>query len=55
MSWIDIAWATVTDHCRFYVDYGQDQWRNLTPVKYTGLLVTIAVTGFLLMCRDRKR
>jgi len=36
-------------YVRFYVTYLNDLWDNITPGQYGGLLIFIAVCGYLLM------
>lgn len=55
LSWFDRAWGTVCSHCEFYVQFAEYQWDHMTPVKYTTLLVSIGVVGFLMMGRGGKK
>lgn len=54
-AWFDQAWGTVASYCEFYVRFANDQWTHVTPAKYTGLLISIALVGLLLMGRGNKR
>jgi hypothetical protein len=39
----------VWDHLSFYRSFLLSAWNNMTPMQYGYLLVSIAVTGWLLM------
>lgn len=55
MSWFDGIWNTICSYCEYYVWFAGDQWSHMTPVRYTTLLVSIGLVGFLLMGRGNKR
>ncbi|MGC1274159.1 MAG: hypothetical protein WBC44_10670 [Planctomycetaceae bacterium] len=55
MSWLDRLGSLISSHINYYVWFVVDQWNHMTPAKYTGLLVSIAVVGLLLMGRGNKR
>lgn len=40
-------------YVNFYVKYFSNFWENLTPAQYGGLLIFIAVCGYLLMKSSR--
>ena len=55
LTLFDRVWGTISSHCSYYVWFFQDQWDHMTPVKYTSLLISIGLIGFLLMGRGNKR
>lgn len=55
ITWFGRIWDNVCSHCEFYVRFAGDQWHHMTPVKYTSLLISIAVVGLMLMGRGNKR
>lgn len=44
-EWQDVA----RYYLRFYREYALDKWNHITPMQYGILLISIAVTGWLLM------
>jgi hypothetical protein len=46
---------TVSNHLDFYYKLVLTEWRDLTPAKYTGLLVGVAFCGWLLMKSSTKK
>ena len=55
MNWFERVWNGVLYHLNYYVWFVGDQWNHMTPVKYTSLLISIGLIGFLLMGRGNKR
>jgi hypothetical protein len=55
MGWFNWLCHEITSHCHYYVWFVGDQWRHMTPVKYTTLLISIGLIGFLMMGRGNKR
>ncbi len=50
----DTIVLTVSEYIDFYISYAHGQWRDLTPMKYGGLLISVAVFGWLLMKHGAK-
>jgi hypothetical protein len=55
MNWFERVWNGVQYHLNYYVFFVADQWNHMTPMKYTSLLISIGLVGFLLMGRGNKR
>lgn len=52
---IDSIWTTMQEYGNFYVRFLQQQWHNMTPMRYGILLISIGVFGFLLMKSGARR
>lgn len=52
---IDSIWTTMQEYGNFYVHFLQQQWHNMTPMRYGILLISIGVFGFLLMKSGARR
>jgi len=48
-----VSELTAQSFLRFYVRYFSEFWENMTPGQYGGLLIFIAVCGYLLMRSSR--
>lgn len=55
MNWFTNVCNTVGSYCDYYVWFAGDQWSHMTPVKYTSLLISIGLIGFLMMGRGNKK
>ncbi len=55
MNWFERLTNTVGSYWDYYVWFAGDQWAHMTPVKYTSLLISIGLIGFLMMGRGNKR
>lgn len=42
-------------YVRFYQDYAQNKWANLTPMQYGILLISVGVVGWILMKNASRR
>jgi hypothetical protein len=40
---------TADRYAKFYYEFAMQCWSSMTPMQYTGLLISIAVVGWLLM------
>jgi hypothetical protein len=47
--------ASLRHYLRFYRDYAENKWDNLTPMQYGILLISVGVFGWLLMKSATKR
>jgi hypothetical protein len=52
---LDSFWFTVRSYSSFYVRFLENQWDHMTPIKYVTLLVSIGLTGWILMKNSTKR
>lgn len=39
----------ISDYGSFYWRFAKTSWHNITPMQYGGLLVFIAIVGYMLM------
>lgn len=47
--------TTFTQYLRFYRNYAERRWDNMTPMEYGILLISIGVFGWMLMKNASKR
>lgn len=41
--------STLSQYCRFYGKFLQQQWRDISPAGYGTILICIAIFGWMLM------
>ena len=52
--WHNIT-TTLSHYVKFYKSYAMHRWYGLTPQEYGGILILIAVVGYLAMGNAKKR